>query len=74
MGLCLPARAVVDFLTEHGFEYVRQRGTSHSIYSNGISSVPIPMHSSKDLGEDFIRRILRESGLTKRQLLNWLGR
>jgi hypothetical protein len=32
------------------------------------------MHGSKALGEELIRQILKESKLTKRQLLDWLGR
>jgi predicted RNA binding protein YcfA (HicA-like mRNA interferase family) len=74
MGLCLPPKTMIKFLEVNGYQYIRSRGTSHHIYGNGKVSVPVPIHGSKDFGEILIRQILSESGLTKKQLLNWLGR
>ncbi|MDR3239223.1 MAG: type II toxin-antitoxin system HicA family toxin [Clostridiales bacterium] len=74
MGLCLPPKKLIDFLEYNGFSFIRAKGTSHHIYSNEKVSLPIPVHGSKELGEILIRQILRESGLTKSQLLSWLGR
>ena len=74
MGLCLPRRKIVEFLKANGFAFVRSRGTSHHIYSNGRYTVPIPVHGKNDLGETLIARILVESGLPKRELEKWLGR
>jgi predicted RNA binding protein YcfA (HicA-like mRNA interferase family) len=54
--------------------FIRAKGGSHHIYSNGAHSVPIPIHGSKDFGEDFIRMILRETGIHKSDLLNYLNR
>ena len=74
MGLCLPASKLIKFLESNGYKFVRQRGTSHSIYSNGSITVAIPVHGNDDIGENLIRKILRESELTKNELLIWLGR
>jgi mRNA interferase HicA len=74
MGLCLSRQTVIEFLESRGFKYVRSRGTSHRIYGKGGITVPVPVHGKKDIGEELIQRILRESGLTKQELLNWLGR
>ena len=74
MGLTMKPRELIRFLENNGYKFVRAKGSSHNIYSNGIHSVPIPIHGNKDFGEDFIRLILRETGLSKTDLLNYLER
>jgi predicted RNA binding protein YcfA (HicA-like mRNA interferase family) len=63
---------MIKFLEENGYLFVRAKGGSHHIYSNGTHSVPIPIHGSKDFGEELIRMILRETGLSKTDLLKFL--
>ena len=65
---------LIKFLESNGFVFIRAKGGSHHIYSNGNKSLPIPIHRGKDFGEDFIRMVLREAGLTKKDLLSYLGR
>jgi len=65
---------LIKFLETNGYAFVRAKGGSHHIYSNGLSTIPIPVHGSKDFGEDFIRMVLREAGISKKDLLNYLGR
>ena len=74
MGLTMKPRDLIRFLENNGYKFIRSKGSSHHIYGNGIHSVPIPIHGSKDFGEDFIRLILREAGLKKIDLLNYLER
>ena len=74
MGLTLKPHELIKFLESNGFEFIRAKGGSHHIYSNGVRSLPIPIHRGKDFGEDFIRMVLREAGLNKEQLLEYLGR
>ena len=74
MGLTMKPREMIAFLQSNGYKFVRARGGSHHIYSNGAHSVPIPIHGSKDLGEDFIRMILRETDISKSDLLKYLKR
>jgi predicted RNA binding protein YcfA (HicA-like mRNA interferase family) len=65
-------RELVRFLEDNGYRFARAKGGSHHIYSNGTHSVPIPVHGGKDFGEDFIRMILRETGISKKELLEYL--
>ena len=74
MGLTMKPRELVKFLEVNGYNFVRAKGGSHHIYSNGINSVPIPIHGSKDFGEDFIRMVLRETGISKSDLMKYLNR
>lgn len=74
MGLCLSAKIFIDFLEFKEYRFIRAKGGSHHIYGNGKISVPIPIHGNKDLGEVLIRQILRETGISKNELLEWLGR
>ena len=74
MGLTMKPRELIKFLEFNGYEFVRAKGGSHHIYSDGTHSIPIPIHGSKDFGEDFIRMILRETGISKRNLLEYLKR
>ena len=67
-------REMIKFLEMNGYRFLRAKGGSHHIYSNGINSVPIPIHGSKDFGEDLIRMILRETGIGKNKLMNYLKR
>jgi len=67
-------RELIRFLEANGYIFIRAKGGSHHIYGNSVHSVPIPIHGNKDFGEDFIRMILRETGITKRDLLNYLKR
>ncbi len=67
-------RELIAFLEYSGYRFLRAKGGSHHIYGNGMNSVPIPIHGSKDFGEDFIRIILRETGISKDKLLDYLKR
>ena len=67
-------RELIKFLEANGYKFIRAKGGSHHIYSNGITSIPIPIHGSKDFGEDFIRMVLREAKIGKSDLLNYLKR
>jgi len=74
LGLTMKPRELIRFLESNGYKFIRAKGSSHHIYSNGIHSVPVPIHGSKDFGEDFIRMILRETGINKTDLLDYLKR
>jgi predicted RNA binding protein YcfA (HicA-like mRNA interferase family) len=74
MGLTMKPRELIKFLEANGYHFVRAKGGSHHIYSNDVVSVPIPIHGGKDFGENFIRMILRETGISKSELLFYLKR
>ena len=74
MGLTMKPRELIKFLETNGYRFIRAKGGSHHIYGNGINSIPIPIHGSKDFGEDFLRTVLRETGISKDILLEYLKR
>ena len=74
MGLTMKPLELIKFLEVNGYKFIRAKGGSHHVYSNGSNSIPIPIHGSKDFGEDFIRMVLREAGISKKDLLEYLGR
>ena len=74
MGLTMKPHEMIKFLEYKGFGFVRNKGSSHHIYSDGTYIVPIPIHKGKDYDEDFIRLLLREANITKKELLNYLKR
>ena len=74
MGLTMTPQELIDFLETRGYKFIRSKGSSHHIYSNGSITVPVPIHGSKDFGETFIRMILRETEINKRDLMAYLKR
>jgi len=74
LGLVMKPRELIKFLEANGYKFIRAKGGSHHIYGNGVNSVPIPIHGSKDFGEDFIRMVLREAKISKNDLLDYLKR
>ena len=74
MGLTMKPRELIIFLEDNGYSFIRARGGSHHIYGNGTNSIPVPVHGSKDFGEDFIRMVLLETGISKSELLKFLKR
>ena len=74
MGLTLKPQDMIRFLEANGYSFIRAKGGSHHIYSNGIHSIPIPIHGNKDFGEDFIRIVLRETGISKNSLSEYFKR
>ena len=74
MGLTMKPQELIGFLEKNGYKFIRAKGGSHHIYSNGSNSIPIPIHGSKDFGEDFIRIVLREAKINKSVLIDYLKR
>jgi len=74
LGLTMKPRDMIKFLESKNFKFIRAKGTSHHIYSNGTHSVPIPIHGRKDFDIDFIMMILRETEISKSDLLDYLKR
>ena len=74
LGLTMKPQELIKFLKSYGYRFIRSKGGSHHIYGNGLKSIPIPIHGSKDFGEDFIRMVLREAEINKRALIEYLKR
>ena len=74
LGLTMKPRELTKFLEANGYRFIRAKGGSHHIYGNDVNSIPIPIHGSKDFGEDFIRMVLRETKISKNELMKYLKR
>ena len=72
MGLAVRPKTMIKFVESNGFRLVSQRG-SHRKFTDGIFVTTIPMHN-EDLDAGTLRAILKDTGLTRRQLEEFLGR
>lgn len=72
MGLAVTPKKMVKFIESNGFKYVSQKG-SHRKFTNGRVNTIIAMHN-EDLDTGTLRAILKDTGLTRKQLENYLGR
>lgn len=73
MGLTIRADKMMKFLKSNGYKLDRIDG-SHHIMVNGSHSVPVPKHSGTELDIKMISKILDETKIPKKKLLQWLGR
>jgi predicted RNA binding protein YcfA (HicA-like mRNA interferase family) len=66
------AAELVKFLKAHGYVEDRQRG-SHLIlrHSESKRSVAVPIHTGHDLGRGLALQILKQTGFTTDEFLNW---
>ena len=74
MGLTLKPKELIKFLESNGYKFIRARGSSHHIYSDGTHTVSIPVHGGREFSEKFIRRILRQININIDRLINYLNR
>ncbi len=74
MGLAISARLLIKFLEYKGFRFVRSRGTSHNIYSNGIFTTTVAVHKGLDVDRKQIKRVLYDCKISELELKEWLGR
>ena len=56
------AKSVISYLKDNGFEVISQKG-SHVKLSDGINTVIVPNHGSKDIAIGTLKSIWRQSGL-----------
>ncbi len=63
------SKDLVKKLEEKGFTFVRQSG-SHAIYKNieGVK-ITVPIHGKKDIGKGLLKQIMKDAGLTNKDLL-----
>ena len=51
-------RDIIKYLEKNGYEY--KNTGRHANYTNGVNTIPIPIHGSKDLGYGLQRKIQKE--------------
>ncbi len=61
----LSSNDVIRVLQEHGFSFIKQRG-SHAKYKNTAGRIAIVPHPRKELPIGTTRSIIRQAGLTPR--------
>ena len=74
MGLTIKPKEMVKFLESKGYKFVRARGSSHHIYSDGKHTVSVPIHGGREFDESLIKKILKEAKIQKSSLLRYLNR
>lgn len=69
----IPAAKLVSLLLLLGFRETRQKG-SHLIMQNSEGkAIVVPMHT-KEIGIGLLRAIIRETGLSREEYFNALGK
>ncbi len=67
----LNAKHLIRILLKKGFIQVRQSG-SHIIFKHTDERrTTVPFHSSKDLGKGLIRQIMKDAGITPKDIMNY---
>jgi len=68
-------RQMIKVLERQGFHVARIVGSHHMMRKAGHSTiVPVPVHGRQPLAAGTLASILRQAGISKKQLLNLLGR
>jgi predicted RNA binding protein YcfA (HicA-like mRNA interferase family) len=65
----LKGREIIAILADHGFAVVRVKGSHHFLrHADGRCTV-VPVHAGETLGPGLLLQILRDTELTKEDLL-----
>jgi predicted RNA binding protein YcfA (HicA-like mRNA interferase family) len=65
----LKGREVIKILQEHGFEVTRVKGSHHFVRHPDGRCTVVPVHAGETLGPGLLLQILRDTELTKDDLL-----
>ncbi|MGK7954279.1 MAG: type II toxin-antitoxin system HicA family toxin [Crocosphaera sp.] len=66
------AKQVISALEKIGFEILRQRGSHVRLKHTDGRVVTIPVHSGQNLGKGLLRKILRDTELTREEFIDLL--
>lgn len=64
----LTAKKLIRILKHHGFESERQSGSHLILCHPDGRRVTVPVHSQRDLGRGLLRSIMKDAGLTLKDL------
>jgi predicted RNA binding protein YcfA (HicA-like mRNA interferase family) len=57
-------KELIKILEKNGFKHVRTTGSHHIMWKEGVErSIPVPVHSSHDIGKGLANKILKQAGL-----------
>ena len=65
----LTARQLLAVLRRHGFEVVRTSGSHALLRHPDGRRTTVPMHAGRDLGRGLLRKILKDAGLSRDDLV-----
>ena len=57
------AKQIVKILEQNGWSLKRVKGSHHIMAKAGFRSVPVPIHGNKDVDENFIRELEKQTGV-----------
>jgi predicted RNA binding protein YcfA (HicA-like mRNA interferase family) len=55
-------KEVIELLKQHGWQIVRVRG-SHHLLSDGVRTIPVPVHGKQDIGTGLLKAIEKQTGV-----------
>jgi predicted RNA binding protein YcfA (HicA-like mRNA interferase family) len=68
----ITATTMIEFLSSHGFEQVRQNG-SHKFFKHPDGrTATVPDHKGDDLGRGITKKILTDAEMTREYFQHWL--
>lgn len=70
----LPPRTIIKALTKIGFQTVRQKGSHLFMEHPDGRTTLISVHKGEDLGRGMIRKIIKDTKLTREEFLKILER
>lgn len=56
-------KEVISILKKEGWEHTSTRGSHYKMEKEGLRSVPVPVHGSKDLGVGLLKAIEKQTGV-----------
>lgn len=58
-------KQIIKLLESAGWRVVRVRGSHHMLQKNA-KTVPVPIHGTKDIGQDLLAKIEKQTGVKLR--------
>ncbi|WP_417917162.1 type II toxin-antitoxin system HicA family toxin [Candidatus Electronema sp. JC] len=55
-------KEIIELLRQNGWQLVRVRG-SHHLLSDGVKTVPVPVHGKQDIGMGLLKAIEKQTGV-----------
>ena len=67
----ISAKIMIKFISDQGFQQVRQKG-SHKFFRHPDGrTVTVPYHKGEDLGRGIVTKILNDSECSRDDFINW---
>ena len=67
----ISAIIMIKFLSEQGFQQVRQKGSHKFFRHRDGRTVTVPYHKGEDLGRGIVNKILNDAEFSRDDFLDW---